>query len=262
MRLFVAVPSHTQTLSSETVASLLGLQAACIARGWGFAFEVFSGAVIHEVRNAMSGWFLRGGWDAMLMLDADQGVRPETVVRMVEQGGPVVGAFYPRRIFDWSAVRAGEADMTRARLQATPFVGVLEGASGTFEMTDGFARAKFVGTGVLLLRRSAFERLQAACPELNGRGFKTETSFPADAPNWGFFNVAVDSATGQVLGEDYAFCQRYREAGGEIWADVVSKVVHVGRHVFEGSFLDHLMAKAEVDLAPVSEGNPGSSPPA
>ncbi len=259
MKLFVAVPSHNQMLSSETVVSLLKLQGACLQRGWGFAFEIFGGAVIQEVRNAMAGWFLRGGWDAMLMLDADQGVQPETVIRMVEHGGEVVGAFIPRRLYDWTAVRAGESDIGRARLQATPFVGVLADPSGSFQMTDGFVQAKYVGAGVLLVRRAALERMRGAYPELRGRGFKTETAFPRDVENWGFFNVGWDEEKGSPLGEDFAFCQRYRAAGGTIWADVVSRIVHVGRQVFEGSFLEHLMARGDVSI---NEGSPGSSPPA
>ena len=37
------------------------------------------------------------------------------------------------------------------------------------------------------------------------------------------------------VSEDYAFCDRWRAIGGEIWVDVVSDLNHTGRFVYPSS---------------------------
>jgi hypothetical protein len=40
------------------------------------------------------------------------------------------------------------------------------------------------------------------------------------------------SGTGTYLSEDFAFCKRWTDIGGEIWADLESRLDHVGPSVF------------------------------
>jgi len=44
----------------------------------------------------------------------------------------------------------------------------------------------------------------------------------------------IDPATGTYLSEDFAFCKRWTDIGGEIWADLESRLDHVGPSVFRG----------------------------
>jgi hypothetical protein len=50
--------------------------------------------------------------------------------------------------------------------------------------------------------------------------------------------VATPCFGGQVssiyLSEDFAFCKRWTDIGGEIRADLESRLVHVGQSVFHG----------------------------
>ena len=39
---------------------------------------------------------------------------------------------------------------------------------------------------------------------------------------------------GTYLSEDFAFCKRWTDMGGEIWADLKSKLNHVGPMTFRG----------------------------
>jgi hypothetical protein len=53
----------------------------------------------------------------------------------------------------------------------------------------------------------------------------------------------IEKETGQYLSEDYAFCRRWRDLGGEIFADFDSRLTHVGHASYEGSLKDSI-AKA------------------
>jgi hypothetical protein len=39
---------------------------------------------------------------------------------------------------------------------------------------------------------------------------------------------------GRFLPEDYSFCKRWNDMGGEIWGDVASKFDHIGSYVYSG----------------------------
>jgi hypothetical protein len=47
------------------------------------------------------------------------------------------------------------------------------------------------------------------------------------------FESMIDQ-TGTYLSEDFAFCKRWTDMGGEIWADLSSKLQHVGPMTFAG----------------------------
>jgi hypothetical protein len=47
----------------------------------------------------------------------------------------------------------------------------------------------------------------------------------------------IDPQTGEYLSEDYAFCRRWLDMGGEIWARSDSRLTHLGTYAFEGDLL-------------------------
>ena len=56
------------------------------------------------------------------------------------------------------------------------------------------------------------------------------------------FDTMVEPETGQYLSEDYAFCRRWRDLGGEIWADFEARLTHVGHAAYTGSLMQALQA--------------------
>ena len=102
---------------------------------------------------------------------------------------------------------------------------------------DGFARARYVGTGFLLVRRSVFERMAARYPEI--RYSRSHASADADiAPDGlhAYFDCVIDRDSGHYLSEDFTFCKRWLDMGGELWVDLRSRLSHIGRHVFAGDY--------------------------
>ncbi|AHY52903.1 hypothetical protein [Bradyrhizobium japonicum] len=56
------------------------------------------------------------------------------------------------------------------------------------------------------------------------------------------FECMIDPATGTYLSEDFAFCKRWTDIGGEIWADIESSLDHVGPSVFHGDIASQFAA--------------------
>ena len=49
-------------------------------------------------------------------------------------------------------------------------------------------------------------------------------------------------AFANYLSEDYAFCRRWRDLGGDIWADFEARLTHVGHTAYSGSLLQALQS--------------------
>lgn len=244
IKLMAAVPTHSATMVVQCVDTLLGLQRLLLQRGDDFEFLYQTGATISQVRNLIVAAFLASDADVLLMLDADQAMSPSDIMRMLDFKKSFVGVICPRRAYDWSRVTLSETTTTETVVQqAMRFVGWLKTESdGQVNVVDGFSLATHVGTGILLLRREVFTRLMDFYPGQRARGFGTDvhTSFDP-GERWGFFNP-IENNLGIPLSEDLSFCRRWSEAGGEIWADIVSPTSHIGPHAFAGSYFDHLAA--------------------
>lgn len=249
MKLYLAVPTHSHTVTVETAITLLELTRVLPPRGMVVQTVFHSASMISHLRNTIVADFLASDATHLFMLDADQGLPPDLVLRMFDCGHPLVGVLYPRRNLSW-----GQIDLTRMpadeasaqadvlRRQAQRFVGeVLLDEKGQLTVVNGFTRARSIGGGAMLMRREVIERLRVHYPELHGTGFPDEDeNLPRAAHNWGFFNPLVKHLDGRNAGEDVGFCQRWTAMGGEIWAEVMTDTVHVGRLPIAGNLWAHL----------------------
>jgi hypothetical protein len=103
-----------------------------------------------------------------------------------------------------------------------------------------FVQALKVGFAFVLLKREVVERMCEAYPELEyeTRGAPRE---------WALFLDMLEPAKGGLperLSEDYSFCKRWIDIGGEIWLDPESSLIHAGRAEFTGSLNDVFQAMA------------------
>ncbi len=242
--LYVAIPTHSNTITVETAVSAINLVTLANHQNITQKTVFHSASVISHLRNTIVADFIASGFTHLLMLDADQGIEPELLLRMLRSGHPVMGAIYPRRNYFWDMVDLSRppADVRELLYRGMRFIGEpLENEQGNVVVANGFIQAKTIGTGVLLLRREAIDKLMASYPELRGQGFPEEDeNVQRAANNWGFFNPLVKAADGRNTGEDVGFCKRWTDCGGEIWADVTSLQAHVGRQVFRGNYLEWL----------------------
>ena len=245
MYLFASVPTHSGQLCAETVQTIVEAQSIALTRGWAFSFHYIGGTNIAAIRNIIAATFLKSGADLLLMIDSDQATSRTAIEQMIDLNEEVVGCIAPKRKFDPSGVRLESAtSVADIFYQGADYVGELEAdEEGVAEVVNGFARAVSVGAGIMLVRRDVFLRLMACFPHLEGGGFEPSWQPALSDMNWGFFN-SVEGENGFPLSEDLSFCRRWREAGGEIWADVQNDIQHIGRFTYAGNYLDFLKARS------------------
>jgi hypothetical protein len=246
-QLVVATPCFGGQVSSIYASSLFALQRA-VHKMSNVDLKVHlrdGDALITRARANLVTLFLDDpAATHLLFIDADIGFTPEQVFRLMESGADVVAGCYPIKRVNWDkAKRALEAG--RPNLPAASLDYVLElDDPDQVRVVNGFTRVRYAGTGFLMIRRHVLERM-CAHPSYAPLQFFREHSLDALAgsPNrFALFECMIDPAEGTYLSEDFAFCKRWTDIGGEIWADLDSRLDHVGPTVFHGDVASQFAA--------------------
>ena len=237
-RLFVATPCFGGQVSHIYTASLLKLQQAVAARPPMTVRFVMrpDDSLITRARATLVTSFLDDPLAThLLFIDADIGFEPEQVFRLLDFDADMTAAVYPLKRIDWDKTRrALAANVANPAAASLNYVVELEDPDHAVAR-DGFVRVRYAGTGFLMIRRRVLEEMCARHPELQ---FKRDFSAPGQAiaasPNrYALFDCMIDG-DGNYLSEDYSFCRRWHDMGGEIWADLTSRLNHVGSTTYCG----------------------------
>lgn len=173
-------------------------------------------ALICRARSRAASRFLKEeaqiGGDVLLMVDHDIAWAPgdlSLIARRALERNAVVGGIYPKRVFaDGSAVRFN--------------------ASGTGDWhigEDSLIPASYVGSGFLAIPRDCLRTVADSLPWIE-EGY------------WPFFLPMTvlteqDGKKGhEYLSEDWAFCERARTSGFDIYASTGPRLTHEGRYTF------------------------------
>ena len=164
----------------------------------------------------------------LLYIDADISYEVEQVLRLLRFNHEVSAGLYPAKHYDWELIRQ----------KALEGGGSLESAGLAYvydwkeprEMKDGFGKVTKVGTGFLMIQRRALAAMQERYPELKYKAAGPQ----GEKEQFAFFSCLVDEK-GVYLSEDYSFCKRWTDMGGEIWADFESRLSHTGSEMFKGN---------------------------
>jgi hypothetical protein len=233
----VATPCYGGNVTNYYALSAIKLKAACIERGVELSFRMLGGdALITRARSNLAAEFLDEP-DAthLLFIDADIGFRPEQVFALLDGNRDVVSGVYPMKIVNWDRIEAQTGTGRPLVPAATMSYAVEFLDPAAITPVDGLAQVRYVGTGFMLIRRAVFTRMAEHYPALKFRGFGRPTL--EDRERFGFFESMIDPETGSYLSEDYAFCKRWRDIGGEIWIHLDSRLTHVGNIAFDGDLM-------------------------
>lgn len=253
--LTIGTPCFGGQVSWLYAVSLLKLQKAFTQKGWNINYLLQAGdALVTRARQTIVCHFLDNPKAThLLFIDADIGFEPEQVTRLLDFRADVTAAVYPAKEIDWAkvpgAVMAGRTPLQSATLS---YVVERDPSEGPV-VRDGFVKSRYAGTGFLLIRRSVLEAMIDHYPELRYT-HEHRSADPLTGSRWrsALFNCMVDPKTGFYLSEDFSFCKRWTDMGGEIWVDYLSRLNHVGLMVYQGNMA------AAVDL-PRTEDPAGES---
>jgi hypothetical protein len=247
IHLVVATPCFGGQVSSIYASSIFQLQRALRSKS-NIDLKVLmrdGDALITRARANLVTMFLDDpAATHFLFVDADIGFSPEQVFRLIESGADVVAGVYPIKRVNWDkAKRALDSNRPKVASAALDYVLEIDDPDRVV-VVNGFTRVRYAGTGFLMIRRHVLEKM-CEYPGYASLQFFREHSLDALAgsPNrFALFECMIDPKTGTYLSEDFAFCKRWTDIGGEIWADLESRLDHVGPSVFRGDVASQFAA--------------------
>jgi len=244
VNLVVATPCFGGQISVLYAASLFKLQK--LVRSYGeINLKVLfkdGDALITRARASLISQFLDDPTAThLLFIDADIGFEPEQVLRLIQCGADMSAAVYPIKRIDW-----GKVKKTMETARPNPAAAALK---YVFEVDDpnavvttaGFVKVRYAGTGFLMIRRQAVERMCIAYPQLKYKRDHSIDALTASDNRFALFECMIGE-DGTYLSEDFAFCKRWTDMGGEIWADLNSRLNHVGPMTFCGDLSSQFAA--------------------
>ena len=109
-------------------------------------------------------------------------------------------------------------------------------------MNKGFVEIKKGPTGCMMIKRSAFDKLMKAYPDLTVIQKTMVNGKMVDRPNYyNFFDTYYSKETKLYLGEDFNFCKLWTAIGGKIYALADEEISHVGEKMYSGKLLQELV---------------------
>jgi len=242
MKLFLSTPCYGGLCLDKYMQSLIKLQIRLIKEGIQLMIDTTENeSLVHRARNVSIGRFMqKTDCDYFMFIDADVEFDPEAVVRLIRSGHDVSVACYPKKVVMWeqakTAVENGdERDM--AMLSSSLVVNI--GAQKR-EVVNGFVEVLDGPTGFMMIKREALQKMHEY--------YKDTLTCKNDHQNRDFdeycaiFDCMIDPDTKRYLSEDYAFCRRWQQMGGKIFADCNTTLGHVGNLPFSGSLNHRLKA--------------------
>jgi len=182
---------------------------------------------VDRARNQLVKTFLESDCTDLFFVDADIGFDPLVIPRFMESPHEIVVGIPPKR-----------------KPEVEFHIGK---ATNVFQ--DGCFECKEAPTAFMRIRRSVFEQLDAAYPELKTMFRKPDdedaVKFAKENPTPYFQCTIVD---GLFLGEDIFFCRLWAKLGKSIWIDANVDFTHRGSHPFTGNCLQHLVDTKQVVL--------------
>jgi FkbM family methyltransferase len=202
-RLYVAIAGHYAQNDVVFVQSLLR---TVLDPGVQMEFGWFCDPSVARARNILTANFLSSACTHLLFIDTDIGFGPEDVSRIASHQESLVGGMYPLKTPSPEVQWCNNG---------------LEGDSPV--RADGLREVRYIGTGFMCIRRDVFEKMISA----DGASIHYRQDYPPHREEYAFWREGPHG--GRYLTEDWLFCQRWLELGGQVFADTRVVLRHAGR---------------------------------
>ena len=241
VKLFLSTPCYGGQCLEKYATSVIKLQIELIKEGIQLMLDTTENeSLVHRARNVAVGRFLqKTDADVFMFIDADVEFTADAVVRLVKSPHDVSVAVYPKKVVMWDQVKKAveEGDERNMAMLSSSLVANIGAHKRTVE--DGFVELLDGPTGFMAIKRGAFEKLEEKFPELNCKNDHQNRDFDEYCA---VFDCMIDPDSRRYLSEDYAFCRRWQQCGGRIFADINTTLGHVGNLPFSGCLNDRLKA--------------------
>ena len=195
-------------------------------------------SLISRARNGFVSMFMSNPiYTHLLFLDSDLIFNAETIIKMILQKKPIVGASYPKESLNWNKIKHfSDCEVNELEARATDMnYNFKYYNKNQVKVENGFVEVNDVPTGCMLIDKRAMSIIINKNRDSNYinncSGYGNSKCF------YDLFKTGVKKINGKkiYLSEDYYFCWLSRECGIELWLDTESTLAHIGRYNYIGN---------------------------
>jgi hypothetical protein len=257
VKILIGTPCFAGMLHNGYFQSMLELSSNFTRLG--IPYEVITignESLIQRARNGIVAKFMSDDIATHLMfIDADITFSWISIVKLILSNKELSGGCYPKKCFNWDKIKhynQKTPDLKEDELMAKSLDYVFnpiyhkQGENVVIRVENGMAQVKDIGTGFMMIQKSVIRKMMLKYPETkyknNVAGYGQNNM---DNCFYSLFDCCIDPVSRVYLSEDYLFCKRWIDIGGELWLDINTNLNHTGIIDYKGCLA---MTIGEVDV--------------
>ena len=246
--IFIATPCYGGQIGEPYFRSMMRLAILCNKFDIQFTVSTLANeSLITRGRNTLVSFFMEHPEATHLFfIDADIEFDPNDLLRMVAYDKPITVGAYPKKAINWDSI------VNAARNNNEETAQTIEGHSSNYvvnfdflkdesgnktpqvQIQDNLIKLKDAGTGFMCIKKETIQQMFDKHTDLKYvNDINVDNKF--EPFMYALFDCIIDPDSRRYLSEDYTFCRRWQEMGGDVWLDPRTALNHVGHYTFRGN---------------------------
>jgi hypothetical protein len=247
-KFFIATPCYGGQLNEPYFRSVIKMMTFFNGHQIPLAFGTIANeSLVTRARNVLVAYFLASDYTHLMFIDADIEFQTEDILKLYAHKKDVVVGAYPKKGVAWDKIRANLADPANKDKQMSDRDVASFGSdyainfkfvdkeTKTIGVENGLIKLHDAGTGFMMISREAILKMIKAYPELKYNNDVNINNAELTDHFYALFDTMIDPIDRRYLSEDYTFCRRWQEIGGDVWLDPSISLNHYGHFCFQGN---------------------------
>lgn len=194
----------------------------------------------------------------ILFIDNDITWDTDSILKLLVANKPIVGGIYPLKQYNWNKLLNAKSETQDQNIiknwidrknqsmfkDAIPDVDLIQHrllsynlnlTTKSLHIDNNLTTVRHIATGFMMIKRKVIEKMYEAFPSTKyvddvGCLLPEENAYA-----YALFDCGVED--GHYLSEDWMFCNRWTNMGGEIYIDVTINLNHTGPENYRGCYL-------------------------
>ena len=194
----------------------------------------------------------------ILFIDNDITWDTDSILKLLVANKPIVGGIYPLKQYNWNKLLNAKSETQDQNIiknwidrknqsmfkDAIPDVDLIQHrllsynlnlTTNSLHIDNNLTTVRHIATGFMMIKRKVIEKMYEAFPSTKyvddvGCLLPEENAYA-----YALFDCGVED--GHYLSEDWMFCNRWTNMGGEIHIDVTINLNHTGPENYRGCYL-------------------------
>lgn len=230
-KLFISTPCYDAMMTMQYTMSLLNLVQELNKNKIEFVIDFIGNeSLIPRARNTSLGRFIKSNFTHLLFIDSDIEFQADAVIDFIKFDKDVVCGVYAKKSYNWNRlIYSMQTEPNSNENLCSRGLDFNYNIDGKKIIKNGkFIKAKHASTGFMLIKKEIIDTLCDVHKELL---IKPDNLSNNNDEICGLFCCMIKNKT--YLSEDYSFCERVSDIGGEIWINIYHNLNHIGKHVFQ-----------------------------